>query len=105
MSPQPISVAVEHDQATVALRGEHEAYTADKLARQIAAMLEEGVAVTIDLREATFIDSSVVGVLIASRRRAEERRLPFELLLGANTGWPIRRILELTGLERQFGLR
>ena len=102
MSPQTISVTVEHDRATVALRGEHEAYTADKLARQITALLEEGVGVTVDLTEASFIDSTVVGVLIAAQRRARERGLELELLLGSDTGWPVRRMLEVTGLEEQF---
>lgn len=99
MGPQTISVNVEQDRAVVVLRGEHEAYTADKLAKQIGALLDEGLPITIDLREAEFIDSTVVGVLIAARRRAEERRLPLELLLGRDTGWPVRRLLEITGLE------
>lgn len=102
MSRQSISVNVDHDHATIALRGEHEAYTADKLAKQLQALLHEGVGITLDLRETTFVDSTVIGVLIAARRRAEERGLPFELLLGDDTGWPVRRILEVTGLEQQF---
>jgi anti-anti-sigma factor len=102
LSPQTISVSVEQDHATVALRGEHEAYTADKLARQISALLEEGVSVTVDLKEASFIDSTVVGVLIAARRRADERGLDVELLLGRDTGWPVRRMLEITGLGDQL---
>ncbi|HZQ80978.1 MAG TPA: STAS domain-containing protein [Gaiellaceae bacterium] len=104
MRPQPISVTIEHDHATVTLRGEHETYTADKLAKQLRALIDEGVSVTVDLREATFIDSTVVGVLLAIRREAEERQLDFELVLGRDTGWPVRRILEVTGLERQFRL-
>ena len=102
MTPQTISVTVEQDHATVALRGEHEAYTADKLAKQITALLDEGVGVTVDLRQASFIDSTVVGVLIAGLRRAEDRGLQLELLLGRETGWPVRRMLEVTGLEAQF---
>ncbi|HEY6961820.1 MAG TPA: STAS domain-containing protein [Gaiellaceae bacterium] len=102
MSPQPISVNVERDRAVVTLRGEHEAYTADKLARQLTALLEEGLPVSIDLRDATFIDSTVVGVLIAARRRADERGLAFEMVLGRSTGWPVRRMLEITGLEEQL---
>lgn len=102
MAPQTISVSVVDDHATVALRGEHEAYTADKLARQVTALLDEGVGVTVDLRAASFIDSTVVGVLIAALRRAEQRGLELELLLGEETGWPVRRMLEVTGLEQQF---
>jgi anti-anti-sigma factor len=99
MRPQTISVNVEQDRAVVVLRGEHEAYTADKLAKQVGALLDEGLPIMIDLREAEFIDSTVVGVLIAARRRADERRLRLELLLGRETGWPVRRLLEITGLE------
>lgn len=102
MRPQPISVSIDHDHATVALWGEHEAYTAEKLTRQLTALIEEGVSVTVDLREASFIDSTVIGVLIAARREADARQLDFELVLGAGTGWAVRRILEVTGLERQF---
>ncbi|HVW88455.1 MAG TPA: STAS domain-containing protein [Gaiellaceae bacterium] len=98
MGKPPISVTVEKGQAVVTLRGEHEAYTADKLAKQVTALVDEGLAVTVDLRETAFVDSTVVGVLIAARRRADERGSAFRLLLGDETGWPVRRILEVTGL-------
>jgi anti-anti-sigma factor len=102
MSPQSISVSVQQDRAVVALRGEHEAYTADKLVRQLNAMLTEGLPVTVDLSEAAFIDSTVVGALIAARRRADEQNLGFELLLGSDTGWAVRRLLEVTGLASEL---
>jgi anti-anti-sigma factor len=98
MDRQLISVTVFQDAAIVTLRGEHEAYTADKLAKQVTALIDEGLPVTVDLRETEFIDSTVVGVLLAARRRAGERGTPFRLQLGRETGWPVRRILEVTGL-------
>jgi anti-sigma B factor antagonist len=97
-----ISVTVEQDHATVALVGEHESYSADKLARQVGALIEERVHVVVDLTQATFIDSTVVGVLLAQSRRAGESDVPFSLLLGEETGWPVRRLLEVTGLESQL---
>jgi anti-sigma B factor antagonist len=102
LTTQRISVDVEQDRAVVALDGEHEAYTADKLARNLAGLIVEGVGVTVDLRRATFIDSTVVGALIAARKRAAGAGLPFVLRLGSETGWPVRRILEVTGLAEQF---
>jgi anti-sigma B factor antagonist len=102
MTQQTISVSVERDHATVALRGEHEAYTADKLARRMDGLIDEGVSVVVDLQAATFIDSTVVGVLLSAARRAAERQLGFQLLLGDETGWPVRRLLEVTGLATQF---
>lgn len=95
---QPIAVTVFQDAAIVTLRGEHEAYTAEKLAKQVTALIDEGLPVTIDLRETEFVDSTVVGVLLAGRRRAGERGTAFRLQLGQETGWPVRRILEVTGL-------
>lgn len=102
MASQSISVSVEHDRATIRLSGEHEAYTADKLAKNLSGLIAEGVPVTVDLRATEFIDSTVVGVLLAAQRRANDVRLDFELLLGPKTGWPVRRMLEVTGLLASF---
>jgi anti-sigma B factor antagonist len=102
MTAHTISVNVEQDHAVVSLSGEHEAYTADKLARHLSALLEEGVGVTIDLRQATFIDSTVVGVLIAAHRRAQEAGLDLVLRVGDETGWAVRRLLDVTGLGTQL---
>lgn len=104
MAPPSISVTVQSDRGLVRLTGEHEAYTADKLARHVRGLLDEGVGITIDLAEATFVDSTVVGVLLAAHRRAAGLGLPFALRLGPQTGWPVRRMLEVTGLDTQFEL-
>lgn len=102
MPHNAITVSVDQDQATVALAGEHEAYSADKLTRSLAGLIEEGVSITVDLRHAAFVDSSVVSVLLIAARDAEARELGFTLLLGAETGWPVRRLLEVTGLATQL---
>ncbi len=98
MASQSINVSVEQDRATVSLSGEHEAYTADKLAKNLSGLITEGVPITIDLRETEFIDSTVVGVILASHRRASDAGLDFRLVLGPRTGWPVHRMLEVTGL-------
>jgi anti-sigma B factor antagonist len=102
MPGQVIAVTVDKERAVVRLDGEHEAYSADKLARSLAGLIDEDVPVWVDLRRATFIDSTVVGVLLAIARRATERDLQFTLHLGEGTGWPVRRLLEVTGLDMQF---
>ena len=102
MASQSINVTLEQDRATVTLSGEHEAYTADKLAKNLSGLITEGVPVTIDLRQTEFIDSTVVGVLLAAQRRADEARLDFRLVLGPQTGWPVQRMLEVTGLISSF---
>jgi anti-anti-sigma factor len=102
MTAHTISVNVEQDRAVIALTGEHEAYTADKLARHLAALLTERVDVAVDLRQALFIDSTVVGVLIAANKRVQEAELNFTIIVGDETGWPVRRLLEVTGLGTQL---
>jgi len=104
MATHTISVNVEQDRAVVALKGEHEAYTADKLARHLSALLTEGIDVTVDLRQALFIDSTVVGVLMAANKRAQEAGLDFTIVVGDETGWPVRRLLDVTGLGTQLDI-
>ena len=58
--------------------------------------------VIIDLDETTFVDSSILGVLVGGLRRARERDLPFGLVLGDEAHPAIRRIFELTGLHDVF---
>jgi anti-anti-sigma factor len=102
MASQSITVSVEHDKATIRLSGEHEAYTADKLAKNLSGLLSEGVPVTVDLCQTDFIDSTVVGVLLAAQRRANDAKLDFLLMMGPETGWPVHRMLEVTGLISSF---
>jgi anti-anti-sigma factor len=105
VATQTISVTLDDNRANVALPGEHEAYSADKLARSLAGLIDECVPVVVDLRQATFIDSTVVGVLIVASRRAREAGLRFEVLLGEETGWPVRRLLAVTGLSSEIDVR
>jgi anti-sigma B factor antagonist len=104
MNATEITVTLEHDRALVALRGEHEAYSSGKLARQLGALLDEGTSVAVDLRQTTFVDSTVVGALLAAKRHADELSLGFVLIMGETTGWPVRRLLEITGLGSTFSL-
>jgi anti-anti-sigma factor len=102
MSADTISVNVQQDRAVVALKGEHEAYTADKLARHLAELLTERIDVAVDLRRALFVDSTVIGVLMAANKRAQKAGVDFTLVVGEETGWPVRRLLEVTGLGTQL---
>jgi anti-anti-sigma factor len=104
MRPNEIAVTLEEDRATVALTGEHEAYSAEKLTRQLTALIAEGMAITVDLRHAQFIDSTVVGTLVGAQRRAAEQGLEFAIELGPTTGWPVRRLLEVIGLAEHFDI-
>ena len=86
----------------ITVTAEHEAYSADKLTRNLAELIDEGVSITIDLRQAAFVDSTVISVLLVAARDAEARELGFTLQLGPETGWPVRRLVDVTGLATQL---
>jgi anti-anti-sigma factor len=86
----------------VVVRGEHDLSTAPELERQLKAALESGAAVAVDLMETTFIDSSVLRVLICARERADEDGVGFRVALGDSTGHGVRRLLELTDTARRL---
>jgi anti-sigma B factor antagonist len=84
--------------AIVVLEGEHELFNAPKLQRQLEGLIGEGLSLVIDLTEATFLDSSVVAVLLRARERADEAGVPFSIVIDDSTGEPVRRMFEITGL-------
>jgi anti-anti-sigma factor len=53
----------------------------------------------VDLSGAAFIDSAVLGVLIASHRDTVASGSRWALVIGNGSGAAVRRILELTGLD------
>jgi anti-anti-sigma factor len=87
------------DRVVVELRGEHEAYTASKLERELGDLLDGGFGVVVDLRNASFIDSRTAGVLLAAHRWAEAKGTKFQVLLGDETGWAVRQLFDITGLR------
>jgi anti-sigma B factor antagonist len=98
-------IVVDRDAAGVAtlqLRGEHDVYTAPSLREQIMALTEEQVPVVIDLDPASFIDSSILGVLLGGLRRAREQGSGFAIVLSDASDPTVRRIFEVTGLYPVF---
>jgi anti-sigma B factor antagonist len=90
--------------AVVELRGEHDLYGSLSLRRKLDALLSEGLAVIVDLRAATFLDSATIGVLLLAHREAALRGQRFVLVLDGATEWPLRTILEVTGLIDVFAI-
>jgi anti-sigma B factor antagonist len=103
----PISVTLarrDPPAAVVALVGEHDAYSAERLENELAGLLEEGLRIVIDLRDTSFIDSTTLSVLLVGRRRAERSALGFALLLPDRTYTQVHQILDLTGLGPTFAI-
>lgn len=80
------------------VEGEHDVYTAPSISEQLDSLLAEGTPFVIDLTDATFVDSSVLRVLLEARRRAEEKGIGFAVALGQEESGPVRRVLDITGL-------
>ena len=100
---EPPVAAVERngDAVVVSLAGELDLYNAETVR---AVLLEECARrperVVIDLSRVEFIDSTALGVLIEARTKLENRRG----FLLASPAAETRRALEISGLDRHFGL-
>ena len=86
----------------VVVHGEHDVYTAPSLREQLSTLVEDGSPVVVDLTPATFIDSSILGVLLGGLRRAREHESGFALVIGESSEPTVRRIFEVTGLFPVF---
>jgi anti-sigma B factor antagonist len=93
-----IEVAREGDVAVVVLRGEHDLSTADRLRQAIERARDGSTPVVVDLTEATFIDSAVLGVLIAEHERAASNGSDVGYVVGAGAGHSVHRIIDLAGV-------
>jgi anti-sigma B factor antagonist len=84
----------------IALTGEVDLYTAPQFKEELVAATTSGAPrVVVDMTETTFIDSTTLGVLVGGLRRL--RPEGGELLLVISDR-KIRKIFEITGLDRVF---
>ena len=103
----PISVTLaprDPPAAVVALVGEHDTYSAGRLEGELAMLSDEGRHVVVDLRDAEFIDSSTLGVLLNAGRDAEHAGLGFTILLASRGYTQVNQLLDLTGLGSAFAI-
>ena len=83
--------------ALVVLGGEHDLYSADRLRQTTDDMLFGNEHLIVDISRAEFIDSTIIGVLIHARKKAEGCDRKFTLVLG--TAPVVERVLEITGVR------
>ncbi len=103
----PISVSLEHSDPAVgivSLIGEHDAFSAARLENDLAVLLDGGVRVVVDLREATFVDSQTLSILLSARHQAEAASLGFSLVLDDRIFTQVHRLFDLTGLGSAFAI-
>lgn len=83
----------------VSLAGDHDLYTAPKVQEALCGVIAAGAKTTIvDLTETTFLDSTMLHVLISARNE-----LPDGGQLRLVTSDPnLKRVFEITGVDRFF---
>jgi len=97
-------IALERTEAglpVLAIKGEHDLSTAPVLRQQLHSLIAEGVPIVVDLSSATFVDSSILGVILDARRRAEAEGRGFAVS-HANGADPVGRVLDITGLRSEL---
>jgi anti-sigma B factor antagonist len=87
--------------AVLTISGEHDLSTAPTVRRRIDNLLDDGTPTVIDLSPATFIDSSILGVILDGRRRAADANIGFSVV-HANGADAVDRVLEVTGLRTEL---
>jgi anti-sigma B factor antagonist len=86
----------------VVVAGEADAYAAPELDRCIRECVDGEVeVVVVDLTEATLLDSTALGVLVAAHGRLAKQDIPLKL---ACTNRLIHRVLTISGFDRVFDL-
>jgi anti-sigma B factor antagonist len=84
--------------AVLTISGEHDLSTAPNLRRRLDGLLDERTATVVDLSPATFIDSSILGVILDGRRRAAKAQIGFAVAR-SNDSNAVDRVLDVTGLR------
>jgi anti-anti-sigma factor len=84
----------------LSLRGEHDTFEAERLAHALAGYWDEGDErpIIIDLADATFIDSTIISVVLRALQEAERRERTFLIHLPPTAGEHVHRMVETTGL-------
>jgi anti-sigma B factor antagonist len=82
----------------IQVSGEADAYTAPRIRSDLASARGTAAPLVIDLSRATFIDSTVVGILLEGLADYEKLELPLLLLLPDESAPEVHRLFELTGL-------
>ena len=91
---------IDSETHLIELGGEVDLYTAPEFKERMVQVIEDGKKrVVVDLSEATFIDSTTLGVLVGGVKRLRPTGGSLALVC---TDQNIQKIFEITGLDRVF---
>jgi anti-sigma B factor antagonist len=90
------------DLIIIKLQGEVDLYAAPELKQHVNGAIESGKnKLILDLSEATFIDSTTLGILVSGMKRLRPRGGMLAVLCPDPT---MARIFDITGLNRMFSV-
>lgn len=88
--------------AVVELQGEMDTYTTPRVRETMLRLLNDGCRhLIVDLRQASYLDSSALGALLGAHRRARERGGGVHLVSPTRA---VHRLLEITRLTMAFAI-
>ena len=96
MSGGQITVETRAGTRVVSLVGEHDLSTIETVGEALREIPVTGIVV--DLGTTTFLDSSILGALLAASREADRRLVPFAIVIPDDAAAAVRRIFDLTVL-------
>jgi anti-sigma B factor antagonist len=89
--------------AVISISGEHDLNTAPKLRSELESLIDSGEPVLVDLSPASFVDSSILGVLVSARAQADDKGTGFAVVhSAAGGGGAVARVLDITGLRKEL---
>ncbi|MGH3276088.1 MAG: STAS domain-containing protein, partial [Streptosporangiaceae bacterium] len=99
-----VTTRSQGDRAVMSVAGEIDLYTAPRLHSALMTALSAGspaapLLLVVDMTGVEFCDSTGMNVLLAARRQAQEAGGDLQL---AALRAPIRKVLQVTGLESVF---
>ncbi len=96
-----LGIEVERDGSTtvLALRGELDLESAQRLREELVEVIGEGTHVVVDLELVGFLDSVGLGVLVGGLKRARTHHGDLVLVCSSRA---VLKPLEITGLDRVF---
>lgn len=91
---------IDSETHVIELGGEVDLYTAPEFKERLVELIETGkTKIVVDLSEATFIDSTTLGVLVGGVKRLRPAGGSLALVCSDQN---ITKIFEITGLDRVF---
>lgn len=97
-----IQVERRAEMVVVALAGEHDVSSRDRLVEAVNGAIDAGLGVIVDLRDAGFVDSVIAAALLDARKAARRRDVTLAVVLSAAPENGVRRMFELSQLTTVF---